>query len=73
MDGVVPAAEGGQQADGGGPVQQRDRGVAGHPGQRRDGVASSGVRTAHQAQGVGVDGVTEQVQYRELAAFSGLE
>ena len=69
MDGVVPAAEGGEQADVGGPVQQRDRGLAGQPGQLRDGVIAGDVRVAHEAQGVGVDGVAEQVQHRELGAL----
>ena len=66
MDLVVPAAEGGQQADAGGPVQQRDRGVAVQPGQLGHRVVPGDFRVAHEAQGVGVDGVAEQVQHRQL-------
>ena len=70
MDRVVAAAQGRQQADRGGPVQQRDRGLAGQPGQLGHRVVDGGAGVAHEAEGVGVDGVAEQVQHRELAALS---
>ena len=66
---VVAAAEGGQQADGGGPVQQPGRGLTGQPGQLGDHVLVSDVRVAHETEGVGVDGVAEQVQHGELGSL----
>jgi hypothetical protein len=69
VDGVVPAAQGRQQTDGRGPVQQRDGGVAGEPGQLRHGVLAGSAGGPHDAQGVGIDRVPEQVKDRELTAL----
>ena len=69
VDLVVAAAEGGEQADVGGPVQQRDPGVAVQPGQLGHRVLPGGFRVAHVAQGIDVDGVAEQVQDRHLVPF----
>lgn len=69
VDGVVAAAQGGEQADGGGAVQQGDCGLAGDAGELRDRVLAGDVGVAHEAEGVGVDGVAEQVEDGELGAL----
>ena len=59
VDGVVPAAVGGEQADFGGPVQQRDPRLAVQPGDRGHRAARH-VRAAHRYQGVDVGEALEQ-------------
>ena len=65
VDLVVAAAERGEQADAGGPVQQRDSGVAVQPGQLWHRIIPDCLLDTHVAEGVGVGGVAEQVQHRQ--------